>query len=205
MQVSPTRPPAATPPAPGKPAPSTGKATAKATPVDPPSETTGGQPRQEVGKASSASSRMHPTLAPFAKHFSAMDRLRDTPFEKISPPKGRSKGNLSFKRDQNGDLVFSLEGLLNHTASRRGETFTLSPKTISELRLIFQIDPNEAFMFEFDAAGRLTVPKAFWEPFARISRKAVSVSRVVRKVPDGLQVRDLLALTIPTIAKQIER
>ncbi|MBF0308083.1 MAG: hypothetical protein HQL56_00955 [Magnetococcales bacterium] len=141
----------------------------------------------------------------FANRFSAMNRLLDSAYRTLTPPKNQPKGHLSFQRDPDGNVLFSMASLMHHTASRPGDAFTITPESISELRLIFQIDPNQAYMFEFDAEGRLTVPKAFWEPFARISRKAVTVSRVVGKGADGRHVRDLLAISIPSIVKQIDR
>ncbi|MBF0110540.1 MAG: hypothetical protein HQL76_15335 [Magnetococcales bacterium] len=145
------------------------------------------------------------SLAPFVKYHTVMDRLSDSPYETITPPKGEKRGVLTYRRHQDGDIVFSLVGMMLHTASRRGDTFRITSETIPELRLVFQVIPKEAFMFEFDVNGVVKVPRAFWDSFSPISKRAVSVSRVISAGSKGISVRDLCAVSITSIKKMVDR
>ncbi|MBF0295708.1 MAG: hypothetical protein HQL96_11015 [Magnetococcales bacterium] len=145
-------------------------------------------------------------LAPFADLLKPMKRLKGTPYERIVPPKGRTtRGDMLFYRTPDGHIIFSIVTLLDHTAIRADDSFTISAHNLAELRLVFQVNPNEAYLFEFNTVGRVVVPTAFWDPFARISQKAVSISRVMKTEQGVFHLRDLAAYKINNILKILEK
>lgn len=154
-------------------------------------------------KASATPESTRAPLAAYAGYFKRIDRQRNAAYEKITPVPGTPRGSLTCVRDPHGEITFSIATLVNHIATRSDELFRMTPDTLSELGLVFQIAPGEAYVFVFDGSGVITVPRDFWDSFARISKKAVSLSRIVKNDAQGMQIRDLLSLTINAIHQQI--
>ncbi|MBF0179720.1 MAG: hypothetical protein HQM03_06810 [Magnetococcales bacterium] len=149
---------------------------------------------------------MNSPLAPFANLLKPMNRLKATPYERIMPPKGRiTHGEMLFYRIPDGHVVFSILSLMDHTAVRPDDSFTITAKSLAELRLVFQVDPNEAYLFEFNIHGRVLVPTAFWDPFSQISLKAVSMSRVVKIEQGVYHLRDLAAYKVNNLLKILKK
>jgi hypothetical protein len=174
------------------------KAVSAAVPAASPAE---GVTERSAGQVPSGNARLHskPGLEPYAQALAAIDRLRHAPFVKLVPPKGKSQDTVLFDRHAEGGIVFSVASLLGHTAKRPGEEFVLRPETIKELRMVFQIDLGEAYLYSFDASGQLLLPADFWNHFYRHSRRAVTLSRVVQMGSKGLQIRDIMAISAELI------
>ncbi|MBF0160594.1 MAG: hypothetical protein HQL58_13860, partial [Magnetococcales bacterium] len=147
------------------------------------------------------------SLAAFANQLTPMDRLRDDPQYTITIPtrKNNTPVGLAFKRNRDGSVTFSIATLMNSVISRTGTAFALTPDTVSGLRLVFQVNPMEAYMFEFDRSGQSSVPQEFWQLFSNISQKAVSVSHVTGKTGKAIQLRDITAIKTRDIVKQLDR
>ncbi|MBF0158063.1 MAG: hypothetical protein HQL58_00915 [Magnetococcales bacterium] len=143
-------------------------------------------------------------LEPFANQLLAMDRLLDEPPYTIV--QGNKVGNgLAFRRNGSGGVDFSIASIMHQKFSRAGgESFTITPETMNQVRLVFQIKPREAYMVPIDESGQVSVAKEFWQPFAKMSQKAVSVSRVLKTGASGLQLRDLTAIKTQEIVKRLE-
>ncbi|MBF0191925.1 MAG: hypothetical protein HQL99_12425 [Magnetococcales bacterium] len=139
----------------------------------------------------------------FAKHHTTINRLLQTPYLKIKPAKGTVQGGLTYARNKEGDVLFSIAPMMGHTASRPEEQFTIGPDSISEIRIVFQIERGAAYLFEFDRDGTVVVPAAFWDPFSKSSKKGVSISRVIKQAPEGVHLRDISAVSIAYIARTI--
>ncbi|MBF0097030.1 MAG: hypothetical protein HQM04_13360 [Magnetococcales bacterium] len=160
-----------------------------------------GDGAQSTEKEVTASPRPQPKpgLEPYTHTLTAIDRLRHAPFQKLVPPKGKPQNTILIDRHAEGGMVFSMVPLLGHMAKRPGEEFVLQTETIQELRVVFQIDLGEAYLFSFDDAGKLILPADFWDNFYRYSRRAITLSRVVRAGEKGLQIRDIVAVSADMI------
>ncbi len=67
--------------------------------------------------------------------------------------------------------------MMNHTVEFEKELFTISTDTVSDLLLLFQVHPEKGYAYTFNSDGTINIPKNFWGPFSKISKKWVSVSR----------------------------
>ncbi|MBF0184937.1 hypothetical protein [Candidatus Magnetaquicoccus inordinatus] len=166
-----------------------------------PAEGVAAHTAEKVSPSVSSRPRTKPGLEPYAQELVAIDRLRHAPYLKLVPPKGKSQNTILFDRHAEGGIVFSVASLLGHTAKRPGEEFVLQPDTIKDLRMVFQIDLGEAYLFSFDASGQLYLPADFWNNFYRYSRRAVTLSRVVKTGSKGLQIRDIMAISAELISR----
>ncbi|GAB0057886.1 hypothetical protein SIID45300_02220 [Candidatus Magnetaquicoccaceae bacterium FCR-1] len=137
----------------------------------------------------------------FARYDTQMVRLTKEPYERFKPAKNTRHGSMRVKRNADGDMLFSINEMMGHTAIRGQDTFTLTPDSMAELRLVLQVEHGRAYMFKVDRNGEVVIPQAFWTPFSQNSKKAVSISRVVKERPDGLHLKDLTALTISYILR----
>ncbi|MBF0155718.1 MAG: hypothetical protein HQL57_00845 [Magnetococcales bacterium] len=171
-------------------------------------------PVKEVAAASTSGAKVskvrssrppRPELVSFAQWLRPMNRLQSLPYLQLTPAKGSPAGRLLYSPGANGDLRFSVARLMGHTASRPGDTFVLSPETMKELRVVFQVDPGEAYMFPVEANGDATIPRTFWDRFSVLSRKAVTLSRVVADDERGLHLRDLVAVSVKSVRMRAVR
>ncbi|MBF0135261.1 MAG: hypothetical protein H7833_17590 [Magnetococcus sp. DMHC-1] len=143
----------------------------------------------------------HSGMAPFSQWLKPMNRLVTSPYQTMTPGKGQSAGRFLYQLDEKGDLDFSVEQLMGSTASRPGDSFTLTAENLTELRVVFQVEPRQAYMFEVNANGHASVPKAFWQAFLRVSKRAISLSRVVGLDGGAVHLRDLEAVPADYIAR----
>ncbi|MEO5345526.1 MAG: Hpt domain-containing protein [Magnetococcus sp. YQC-9] len=139
--------------------------------------------------------------AEFARYHSPMVRLTQESYETFKPAKNTKHGTLRVKRTADGNMLFSIADMMGHTAMRPKESFKLTAESMTELRLVLQVEKGRAYLFELDRNGEVEIPKAFWTPFSRASKKAVSVSRVVKQGPEGVHMKDLTALTMSYILR----
>ncbi|MBF0263397.1 MAG: hypothetical protein HQL97_16350 [Magnetococcales bacterium] len=137
----------------------------------------------------------------FARYDTPMVRLTKESYERFKPAKNTKHGALRVSRTMDGDMIFSIADMMGHTAIRQKESFKLSPESMPELRLVLQVEKGRAYMFELDRNGEVVIPESFWTPFSTVSKKAVSVSRVVKQGPEATHLRDLTALTISYILR----
>ncbi|MBF0273077.1 MAG: hypothetical protein HQL98_13590 [Magnetococcales bacterium] len=140
----------------------------------------------------------------FAKYHLPINRLLQEPYLKITPAKGTVRGGLTYERNKDGDVLFSIAQMMGHTAFRPEDQFTITPDSISAIRIVFQVDRGIAYLFEFGQDGTVVVPAAFWDPFSKSTKKGVSISKVVKKTPDGIHhLRDISAVSVGYIAKTV--
>lgn len=137
----------------------------------------------------------------YSRYDSPTVRLTREAYVRFKPAKNTVHGSLRVQRNPDGNLVFSIADMMGHTAIRPNETFKITPDSMSELRLILQVERGHAYVFEMDRDGKVVIPHDFWIPFSKVSKKAVSVSRVVKQGPDGLHLRDLTVLTMSSILR----
>ncbi|MBF0626971.1 MAG: hypothetical protein HQL91_02000 [Magnetococcales bacterium] len=142
-------------------------------------------------------------LGQYQDHFQPIVRLVNAPYEKITPAKGTRHGSLAYRRNENRDVVFSIAEMMGHTASRPGDTFKITPESMAELKLVLQLERGSAYLFELDPSGKVVVPSAFFDPFARISKKGVTISRVVEQDAQGVHLRDVTAISMRSIVKAV--
>ncbi|MBF0116134.1 MAG: hypothetical protein HQM04_13985 [Magnetococcales bacterium] len=137
----------------------------------------------------------------FARYDTKMLRVTKESYEKFKPAKNTKHGSLRVWRNRDGNMVFSIADMMGHSAIRPNETFTLTPDSMTELRLVLQVDRGHAYMFELDRNGEVIIPKTFWNPFSQATQKAVSISRVIQQGSDGVKLRDLTALSMSYIRR----
>ncbi|MBF0416694.1 MAG: hypothetical protein HQL86_00385 [Magnetococcales bacterium] len=137
----------------------------------------------------------------FARHDTPMVRLTKESYESFKPAKNTKHGSMRVRRTPDGDLLFSIADMMGHTAMRQKERFQLTPESMTELRLVFQVERGHAYMFALDRDGETVIPKEFWSEFSKVSKKAVSVSRVMKESPEGVHLKDLTALTMSYILR----
>ncbi|MBF0339536.1 MAG: Hpt domain-containing protein [Magnetococcales bacterium] len=137
----------------------------------------------------------------FARLDVLMVRLTKESYDKFKPARNTKHGSLRVWRNQDGDMVFSVSDMMGHEAMRQGDRFKMTPDSMAELRLVFQVERGHAYMFELNRNGEAVIPKEFWTGFSKVSKLAVSLSRVMKKSPEGLHLRDLTALTTSYILR----
>ncbi|MBF0369303.1 MAG: hypothetical protein HQL52_07610 [Magnetococcales bacterium] len=104
----------------------------------------------------------------------------------------------------NGDVLFSIAEAFHKKATGKGKSFTITPTTVGQVRLFFQVYPREAYMFSFNKEGNRIIPKQFWDRFAQISHKWVSVSQVLGKdEADRIHLRDIATKRVSEIKKDL--
>ncbi|NGZ07076.1 MAG: hypothetical protein G8237_12050 [Magnetococcales bacterium] len=158
-------------------------------------------PSVPVKSAKSTASTSSSWQTEFARFDTKMLRVTKESYEKFKPAKNTTHGSLRVWRNRDGNMVFSIADMMGHSAIRPHETFTLTPDSMAELRLVLQVERGHAYMFELDRNGEVIIPQAFWNPFSQSTQKAVSISRVIQQGSDGVKLRDLTSLSMSYIRR----
>ncbi len=148
-----------------------------------------------VASAQGQDGKQSPPVEGSQAKIGALVRDTTTPFVAITPPSNAPQGGIHYTRHHDGGVGFSIATMLNHVASRPGETLTIQPDTLSDIKLVLKNPRKKAVVFDFDATGQVTVSPAAWRAFVRGGGGIVTVSYVYDKKNDALMIRDVAALT----------
>ncbi|CAK0747639.1 hypothetical protein CCP3SC5AM1_1460003 [Gammaproteobacteria bacterium] len=125
----------------------------------------------------------------------------------IIPPPNIPPGRLRFTRNCNGSITFSIASFVNQTISRKGVHLLISQETIQNIKLFLQNTKDtkgKAIMFDFDAAGQVTVAPTVWKSFIKNGSGVITVSHLFDHKNDISMIRDITAMTANNIPEQIK-
>ncbi len=129
-----------------------------------------------------------------------------SPYGPVTANAGRVDKRFKLLPLANGDVRITIKTMLGQTVASDDEQFSITPESLKEIRLVFQIVPKEAYLFAFGDNGEIVIPKAFWQPFSQKSKKWVGVSRVFKISPSGrFHIRDIASKHVADILNDFRR
>jgi len=138
--------------------------------------------------------------------YSPISREAGTPFTAVIPPPNVAQGSLRLVRNCDDSITFSIATLLNHTVSRTGGHLLISQEMFQNIKLLLQNtndDKGKALMFDFDAAGQLTISPSIWKHFIKKGSGVITVSHLFENRDGTSIIRDITALPANNINKRI--
>ncbi|MBF0621325.1 MAG: hypothetical protein HQL54_05310 [Magnetococcales bacterium] len=141
-------------------------------------------------------------LATYNNQFKHYNRLWRVPY-RLSDSDGPTP-IVAIRTDEKNNLIVDISAFIDRTFSAAGTTFTLTADNIADVRLFFQTESGQGYMYWFRSDGTARIPPEFWQAFIVVSDKWFSFSHVLRIQEDGiLTIRDLSSTRVRAMLKYL--